>query len=251
MPAFGLPPTAPPFQDQRYVSPARRYSEAEIASALAQEFALMERASRSAARDQVFVESSRAANQRALQSDLLANQRYLADTQARIQGQALANQRYLADVQARIQSLAQPQQLGGQRSVSTMSATIPIRRSVASAAIARMAAPTSAPYDANALANALAREKLAAQERMQGSALAAQAARQAAELAARSFQQGAEIASRERMQAAQIQGQKDLQQQGRELEDELRRRAALRALQAFNQASPTGRQINLANQGRV
>jgi hypothetical protein len=117
MPAFGLPPTAPPFQDQRYSSPARRYSEAEIASALAQEFALMERASRSAARDQVFVESSRAANQRALQRDLLANQRYLADVQARIQSLALenqrslsqntlSNQRYLADTQARIQGQA-------------------------------------------------------------------------------------------------------------------------------------------------
>ncbi|MDZ7355894.1 MAG: hypothetical protein ONB55_22465 [candidate division KSB1 bacterium] len=253
----------------------------------------MSAASRSAARDQAFVESNRLQNQRQLQGDALATQRYIADVQAAVQGRAIEAQRgaaqnafsnQLTGLQFQQGAIAaqtpgySDQMLNRARitpssasSRTTTSGTVPREQFVtvrgprgtiqvrASEAIRYQTGGGggSAAYDPTAFAreqlaanaarqaaDLAARERMQAaqlgtQKELQGQSLAAQAARQAAELQTKQSMQGADLAYRR--EAPQLQANAD---------DELRRRAAQRALQAFNQASG-GRKINLANEGRV
>lgn len=292
-PTYARPAAAPRYQDQAYTSPNLRYSEAQLAAALGNEFALMAQASRSAAQDQMSVETNRARNQRILQGDALATQRYMADVQAGIQNQAIANQRstqqnaftnQLTGLQFQQGAIAaqtpgySDQMLNRARitpssasSRTTTSGTVPREQFVtvrgptgtiqvrASEAIRYQTGGGggSAAYDPTAFAreqlaanaarqaaDLAARERMQAaqlgtQKELQGQSLAAQAARQAAELQTKQSMQGADLAYRR--EAPQLQANAD---------DELRRRAAMRALQAFNQSS-SGRRINLANDGRV
>lgn len=249
-PTYANPAIAPNYQDQRYSAPQPRYSEAQLAAALANEFSLMRNASRAAAQDQVFVESNRARQQRLLQGDVLALQRYLGNLQAGVQNSGLNTQERLAQIQAGVQQSAIAANLAGlqmqlaaagaggnrnylsQRFNLDSPATVrSLSASLGSPEIPRRAREEMARQMGGSASDpaALAREQLAAA-----------AARQAAELAARERMQGAELAYRR--EAPQIQANAD---------DELRRRAALRALQVFNQASSRGTKINLANEGRL
>jgi hypothetical protein len=259
----------------------------------------MSAASRSAARDQAFVESNRLQNQRQLQGDALATQRYMADVQAGVQARAIEAQRGVAQntfsnqltgLQFQQGAIAaqtpgySDQMLNRARitpssasSRTTTSGTVPREQFVtvrgptgtiqvrASEAARYMSGgsgggggggtmPTFDPtaFAREQLAANAARQAadLAARERMQAAQLGAQKELQGQSLAAQAARQAADLAAKQGMQTADLVYRREAPQIQANADDELRRRAAQRALQAFNQGSK-GTKINLANEGRV
>lgn len=219
-PRFAPPARAPGFQDQQYASPERRYSEQELARSVDQLFSQSRNASRAAAQDQVYVEGSRAQNQRTLQSDAIYGQQEL-------QRAALENQRRLAEMS--INASAQMRQ----------PTYAPVRQTTSVNAQFRGGTPTMGGGSSGSSG---------------GGSDPAAAARAAmdAQLASRERMQSAQIAAGDRQQAAQLQFQREAPGLQANAEDELRRRAAMRALEVFRQGQGSGQQaLSLSNQGRV
>jgi hypothetical protein len=247
----------------------------------------MSAASRSAARDQAFVESNRLQNQRQLQGDALATQRYLADVQAGVQARAIEAQRGVAQntfsnqltglqfqqgaIAAQTpgysdQMLNRARITSSASSRTTTSGTVPREQFVtvrgptgtiqvrASEAARYMSGGSGGGGGGGTMPTfdptAFAREQLAANAARQAADLAARERMQAAQLGAQAARQAADLAAKQGMQTADLVYRREAPQIQANADDELRRRAAQRALQAFNQGSK-GTKINLANEGRV
>lgn len=207
--------------------------EQEMARQMAREFAAQQAAANTARSNQIAVENNRAYNQ-------IDSARNSADLAQRQSIQNTTNQGDLMRLQAALAEAARPKTKISQSSASMMVRPQPVvdapmvnarssGRAVVDAGSYGAAAAGAAPaarivpeVDPNLTA------QLASRERMQAADLAGNAARQAAQLAA---QQAAQQAS--------AKSSLDTQRQGMENEDELRRRAAARALAVFN-STPGG-----------
>jgi hypothetical protein len=222
-PRFAPPAAAPGFSDQQYASPERRYSEQELAQSVNQLFSQSRNASRAAAQDQVYVEGSRAQNQRTLQSDAIYGQQEL-------QRAGLENQRRLAEM--------------------SINASLQMQRSQPQYAPVRQTTSVSAQFRDPALMPGGGGSRGSSSSGSDPAA-AAKAAMDA-QLASRERMQSAQIAAGDRQQAAQLQFQREAPGLQANAEDELRRRAAMRALEVFRQGQGGGQQaLSLSNQGRV